>query len=311
MVGYWGNIVREQAQPRHNVVVLDASIINSLYKMERRATTQGVPALGSPDALVACERDKTLLFSPALEMCLQGKNLLVIPEAVLREVYGRKTYARKAPPPFVERHGVFKWSDSLMQAIDHGDMPLTTTWDDRGLLFTRFLKQAQEKGALHVCHSRADFMQAFGHTDGGPAIVIVRDRLRPGVDHSAGDEAIRALFESMSDDRLAFKNLSVLSSDVGLRGSLLPIEQEFLSVDTGILMDAFTKYNALSPGAGVHWSRGDMNALFARSDFRSMGGRDGQERQYRIGRAIGMQGDIFLKVLGHHEAVSKDSGMAR
>ena len=314
-MAYWVNITDKQTQPRHNLCVLDNSILASLYKLELRAHEGQLPRLGQlppmqeQDRLVNDMRNEPLLFGPALEMCMTHNNLLVIPEAVLRECYGRKSYSRKVLPPFAEREdGSWQWTYGSMADISAQQAQLKTSWDDRGLLLSRVLQRAHDQGGLDICASREDFVEKYSHFHPDARVVIVRDGLRPFA--SAGDVAIRKVFEAVSERRDAFKNLSVLSADVKLRGSLLAIEQEFLSVDTGVLMDAFAKYSRSMPDAtALSWSRRAMNDIFTASDFTYARKGDEPLREYQIRRAIGMQSDIFLKILGHADAVSKDSGM--
>ncbi len=302
----WQVLHGDKAQPRHNLHVLDASIVSNLYKLERRIHAD---ELLEPDTktrrreqqqkLVQQRNHEPMLFNHVLEMCCGNGNILVIPQSILREVYGKAHYTRKFRNPLVDsKDGNWEWAYNSMADIDRLQDATKTSWDDRGVLLSRIMQRAFDDGGMDVCNSPQEFAEKYATYHPGMRMVVVRDSA------VTGDDSIRDIFSALNGRD--FGQISIMSSDVGLQRSLMPLQESFLSIDTAALLDAFSRYSASEHNTRAPvWPRGILNKLMEQAEFKRHHPVTGEALPYRIENNALIRSKPFLEALGYPDALPK------
>jgi hypothetical protein len=257
MAAYWQQIVGDKAQPRHNIHVLDNSVISKLSKLDRVARElDPTPSVSEPQRVAVPVAQQHLpyrssLFSPVLSMFMEGNNVLVIPESVLREAYhGMRN-------PFIGNAG-----DGWVWDYNPDKNPRTPEKSDfttqKAEMLSRVIHQAFQRDQVSVCDSPKDFVAQFSTFQPDKHVVIVRDSA------ACGDSAIREIATAIKPNK--FGAVSVLCADRDLRKSMMHTLQSYTAADVITLMDAFAKYNERNPTHKDRLStREAVNDLFARA----------------------------------------------
>lgn len=291
MAGFWMNLEDRKAQPRHNIHILDSSILIRLSQIEAVAHPEFGQSKDRKYPVINENGVASRLFEPVLKMCSSGKNVLVIPEAVLREFYHRT----RMPLTRNQDHQ-WTWHFHNLNEITAQQEKLPSIWDDRGHLMSRFIQQAFEQNEIVICDSAEQFSERFSQYAQGKRLAIVGDAM------PCGDSAIRCIADAINP--LHFRAVSVLSGDRDLRKSLQYILQDHVAADSGVLFDAFAKYSRTSSRDTL--SREELNGLMAKAAEHFPSFYD-----YKVGRLAGGRSDSLLKAMGHYSAIHPESGLSR
>lgn len=291
MAGFWMNLEERKAQSRHNIHILDNSILTRLYQLEAVAHPEFGQREDRKYPMISENGAASRLFEPVLKMCSSGNNVLVIPEAVLREFYHRTRM-----PLTRDKDHQWTWHFHNLDEITAQQEKLPSIWDDRGHLMSRFIQQAFEHNAIVICDTAEQFSEQFSKYAQGKRVAIVSDAM------PCGDSAIRCVADAINP--LDFRAVSILSGDRDLRKSMQYILQDHVSADSGVLLDAFAKYSRTFSNNAL--SREELNGLIARAaeHFPSF-------YEYKVNRVTGGRSDALLKAMGHYNAIHAESGLSR
>jgi hypothetical protein len=293
VVAYWQKIEERKGQPRHNIHILDNSMLTKLYRLNK--TERRIKNHRLVDLLLQQQSDpvpsRSLnvsdhTFFQVLSMFVKDNNVLVIPESVLREFY------KGTINPFVGNEGD-GWAWGYDPAHESQLLSSKVPWSDKCLMLSVLIHQAFQRDEVSVCGSAEAFAEKFSTFHPDKHLVIVRDKA------PFGDKAICDIARAVNP--LDFRATSLLSADKNLQASIPPELQGCVSADVITVMDAFAKYNAnTAENRNRLSSRESVNELFARAANKNPDFAD-----VRIDSRIDIKSNALLDALGHSRQVGQ------
>lgn len=246
MVAFWTNIAGDEAQPRHNVHLLDAGVVVRLFATEvgvnrflrnfqKQAAENALEnkdnlllRQNSKDAIAAFAAKQHSLLFEALSLFTRDANALVIPESVFREIFQGQPV-----PIYTGESGKLEWAYSSFEHVAR--VASEYKMSPRARQFTNFLMHNVHEDKLHICDSPEEFGDYCSSFHPGINLIIVRDQ------KTKGDQALRELAENINPTKVGA--ISVLSNDSELKQSMGSILQDYITADALTILNSFIMLN--------------------------------------------------------------------